>query len=67
MSTVKKLIAGSFIALLAGCTGDSATSTTDEKIDHVWRTQTDALDKAREVGGILNETALGRVREAERD
>jgi hypothetical protein len=51
------LVAG-FITLLIGCTDNG--SGTEDRGDHVWKTQTDALEKAREVEQILHSAAQKR-------
>ena len=48
-SLPRMLMCASFL-LLAACTGESR-----EPGDHVWKTQTDALQKARDVEEMLQE------------
>ena len=61
MLTVNRLTLGVFIVLLAACSGESS-STTDEKHDHVWKTQTDALEKAKQVEGLMDDAASRHLR-----
>ena len=51
------LICTSFL-LLTACTGESK-----EPGDHVWKTQTDALQKARDVEKLLQERGAEKKRE----
>ena len=57
MLTVKRLSLVMTIVLLGACSSESGTSGTKERHEHVWRTQTDALDKTRQVEGLLNDSA----------
>ncbi len=62
MLTVNRMTLGLFIVALAACSGESGSSATDKKHDHVWKTQTDALEKAKQVEGIVNEAASRHLR-----
>lgn len=42
--------------LLVACSDDSGTSA-DAKKDHVWKEQTDTINKAKEVEGMLMDSA----------
>ncbi len=57
MLTLNRVTLGLFVFALAACSGENGNSATDEKHDHVWKTQTDALDKAKQVAGLVNEAA----------
>jgi hypothetical protein len=54
---VGTLIAG-LIILFSGCT-DNGSDTVDRG-DHVWKAQTDALDKAKQVEQVLHDAARKR-------
>ena len=54
---VGTLVAG-IVTLLIGCT-DNGSSTVDRG-DHVWKAQTDALDKAKQVDQVLHSAARKR-------
>lgn len=62
MLTVNRLALGLFIVVLAACSGENGSSATNEKHDHVWKTQTDALEKAKQVEGLVNEAASRHLR-----
>ncbi len=51
------LVAG-IVALLIGCT-DNGSGAVDRG-DHVWKAQTDALDKAKQVEQVLHNAARKR-------
>ncbi len=46
-----------FVLLLVGCSADEDQSVSEE---HVWKSQTDTLDKAREVEDILSQDAADK-------
>ncbi len=48
-----------FLLLLLGCSSDEDQSNSEE---HVWKSQTDTLDKAREVEDILSQDAADKSR-----
>ena len=62
MLTVKRLSLSLLMVLMAACSGESGSSATDKKGEHVWKTQTDALEKARQVEGLLDEAASRQLR-----
>ena len=55
----RMLLCASFF-LLTACTGDSR-----EPGDHVWKTQTEALQKARDVEKLLEQRGAEKKREIE--
>ena len=57
MRTVNRLSIVISVMLLGACSTESGTGNTNERHDHVWKTQTDALDKARQVEGLLDDSA----------
>ena len=59
---VNRLALSLLMVLLAACSGESGISATEEKGEHVWKTQTDALEKARQVEGLLDEAASRQLR-----
>lgn len=54
-----------FIFLAAGACSDEGKS--QEKQDHVWKEQTEALDKAKAVEGILKESARTQEQQIQED
>lgn len=51
---LKKFLAIGATLLLTACTGEDANQTSaPTRGDHVWKTQTDMLDKARDVEGVM--------------
>lgn len=50
MNSLCRMLMCASLLLLAACTGESR-----EPGDHVWKTQTDALQKARETERLLQE------------
>lgn len=65
------LVTASLVFLLGGCSGgdENAAPATDkpsaEKQDHLWKGQVEAIDKAREVEGVLKSSAESQRRAAE--
>ena len=57
MLTVNRLSVVISIVLLGACSSESDISNTKQRHDHVWKTQTDALDKARQVEVLLDDSA----------
>jgi hypothetical protein len=54
--------------LLAACDGKGAPDASSEaESDHVWRSQTDQLDKAKAVEGQLMEATRSRMKEGDVD
>ena len=50
----KNYLAFAIAVLLAACSGEDATQPSGPaRGDHVWKTQTDMLDKARDVEDVL--------------
>ena len=43
--------------ILTACSGEDSSNSSDAKNDHVWKEQTDTIDKAREVEGKLMDSA----------
>lgn len=43
--------------LFTACSDDNDSSTVEAKKDHVWKTQTDAIDKAKEVEALVIDAA----------
>lgn len=58
MSNLLRMLICTLLLLLTACTGESR-----EPGDHVWKTQTDALQKARDVEKVLQERDAERKRE----
>lgn len=65
MNVLFRTILASFLLLLAACSAndDEGYESTDS---HVWKTQTEALDKARNVEQLLKDTTDEKRREMER-
>jgi outer membrane biogenesis lipoprotein LolB len=43
--------------LLTACTDDEGKDASNTRRDHVWKDQTDTIDKAKEVEGMLKDSA----------
>lgn len=43
--------------ILFGCSDDSSNSSTTNQKDHVWKEQTDTINRAKEVEGMMLESA----------
>lgn len=43
--------------LLYGCSDDNSNDSKEVKVDHVWKEQTDTINKAREVEGMIMDSA----------
>lgn len=54
-----------FVFLGAGACSDEGKN--QEKRDHVWKEQTEALDKAKAVEGILKDSARAQERQIQED
>ena len=56
---IKKIILlGTVLFLISACSDDdNATSENKGSGDHVWKEQTQMIDKAKEAEGLLNDTA----------
>jgi len=54
--------------MLSACSGDEEpkVSAEEQKTDHVWKEQTQAIDKARDVGRLLGEAAARQEKAAQR-
>ena len=61
MHIVNRLTLVLLIAALGACSTGSGEGT-DVQGDHVWKTQTDALEKARQVEGLMDEAAGRQLR-----
>ena len=59
---IKKIIILSAALLLAFACSDDGKDTSEKKLsgDHVWKEQTQAIDKAKEVEGLLQDAATGQ-------
>ncbi len=55
MHTVNRVLLGIFVASLTACSGGGSEDSTARKHDHVWATQTEALDRAKQMEDELNE------------
>jgi len=44
-------------SLLTACSDESNNNNADSKKNHVWKEQTDTIDKAKEVEGIIMDSA----------
>jgi len=54
-----------FIFLVAGACSDDGNNR--ERPDHAWQEQTETLDKAKAVEGILKDTANAREQQIQKD
>ena len=61
MLTVNRLALSLLVALLGACAGGDGDAA-DGRQDHVWKTRTDALEKARQVESLLDEAATRQLR-----
>ena len=54
--------------MLSACSGDEEpkASTEAQKTDHVWKEQTQTIDKARDVGRLLGEAAARQEKAAQK-
>lgn len=52
-SAIRTLTAGLFVVALAGCSAESGDGQAEK--DHVWKEQTEAIDKARDVENVLKQ------------
>jgi outer membrane biogenesis lipoprotein LolB len=58
MNNLLRILICTSLVLLTACTGESR-----EPGDHVWKAQTDALQKARDVEKVLQQRGAERKRE----
>ena len=57
MPISKRLFPGLVVVLLSACSAGEEGRKAEEQGEHVWKTQTDALEKAKRVEGLLDEAA----------
>lgn len=43
--------------IFTGCSGEDDSNNTEAKKDHVWKEQTDTINKAKEVEGMIMDSA----------
>lgn len=48
---------------LLACSGDEDPANSGKVDEHVWKSQTDMIDKARNIEGLLQDTASARQHE----
>ncbi len=51
--------------LVYGCSDDNSNESKEVKVDHVWKEQTDTIDKAKAVEGMLLDSADATRKEIE--
>jgi outer membrane biogenesis lipoprotein LolB len=57
MKTCIKIFLLFSFSILIGCSDDGGNGVSEAKKDHVWKEQTETIDKAKEVEGMLLEAA----------
>ena len=62
---MKNSILISIIITLAACSGDTNDNETTPKNDHIWKTQTDTLDDAKNLAEQLNEEFKKKAQQME--
>lgn len=65
MNTLFRLILCGSVMLFAACSAGDEEESSDDA-DHVWKAQTDALEKARQVEQLLQDAAEEKRRAMER-
>ena len=63
---MKKLLIPGFILLLAACSGGENPAGKNQVDEHVWQSQTDMMGKARNLEGIMQDSASAKQQEADR-
>ena len=62
MLTVNRLALGLLVVLLAACSAENGSSAIGERNGHVWKAQTNALEKVKQVEGLLGDAAMRHLR-----
>ncbi|MGH8653465.1 MAG: hypothetical protein ACREYE_15445 [Gammaproteobacteria bacterium] len=47
------------VSFAACSSGDDETNRSDPSVDHVWKKQTDTIEKAKEINGLIQDHAIG--------
>ena len=66
MHVANKVLFGIFISALAACSGGTGEDAASGEPDHVWSTQTEALEKAKQLESTLNDAAERNFKEIDK-
>ncbi len=62
----KNIILLSILFTFAACNGDSKEETTTPKNDHIWKSKTDSIKKAKDLAEQLNEQFKKKAEQMEK-
>ena len=63
---MKKLFVLSVVLLLVACSSGDDQAKSQEVEEHIWKSQTDMINKSRNLEGLLQDAADKRQQEADR-